>query len=546
MYTPHNNRYYLILLLCLMANTIVFSQAVLPHSQNKLVVIAHRGNHVDVPENTIASFKEAIKARADYVEVDLRTSKDGHLVVVHDATVDRTTGGKGRVADMTLAELRSLKVINGKQKPHQIPEFSEVLKACKGKINIYLDFKEADVTQTWKQIREAGMEKQVVVYLNKIPQYKQWREVAPQMPLMTTLIDEVKNSAQLNMFLGQVKIEVLDNIGDPEMVRTAAEKGVAVWLDVQNPSEGPDVWEEALAKGVHGLQTDHPAALIEFLNKKGWRNGVPATATLQTEKKKSGYITLKDVKYGDAAGSENLLDAYVPRNHTDSTRVIVYIHGGSWSRGDKSEFPEAFIEELVGGRGYAVVSVNYRLVKDGKDLFPAQIIDVDKALKFLSDKSKKYQYNGNEFVLMGGSAGAHLAMLYAYGHNTEKKIKGVIDLWGPTDLTDKMVRADGSDADDTVIRFLGEKDPNAQIAKDASPAYHLTKETGVPTILFHGGMDPLVHVSQAENLYKKLLSMDIPAQYELYPEDKHGMSAGSMVDVMEKMLVWLEKTYPAR
>ncbi|HEV7378910.1 MAG TPA: glycerophosphodiester phosphodiesterase family protein [Dyadobacter sp.] len=546
MYTPHNNRYYLILLLCLMANTIVFSQAVLPHSQNKLVVIAHRGNHVDVPENTIASFKEAIKARADYVEVDLRTSKDGHLVVVHDATVDRTTGGKGRVADMTLAELRSLKVINGKQKPHQIPEFSEVLKACKGKINIYLDFKEADVTQTWKQIREAGMEKQVVVYLNKIPQYKQWREVAPQMPLMTTLIEEVKNSAQLNMFLGQVKIEVLDNIGDPEMVRTAAEKGVAVWLDVQNPSEGPDVWEEALAKGVHGLQTDHPAALIKYLNKKDWRNGVPATATLHTEKKKSDYITLKDVKYGDAAGSENLLDAYVPRNHTDSTRVIVYIHGGSWSRGDKSEFPEAFIEELVGRRGYAVVSVNYRLVKDGKDLFPAQIMDVDKALKFLSDKSKKYQYNGNEFVLMGGSAGAHLAMLYAYGHNTEKKIKGVIDLWGPTDLTDKMVRADGSDADDTVIRFLGEKDPNAQIAKDASPAYHLTKETGVPTILFHGGMDPLVHVSQAENLYKKLLSMDIPAQYELYPEDKHGMSAGSMVDVMEKTLVWLEKTYPAR
>ncbi|REA59326.1 hypothetical protein DSL64_18570 [Dyadobacter luteus] len=545
MYTSINNRYYLLLFFCLI-NTSVFSQAVLPFSKNKLVVIAHRGNHVDVPENTIASFKEAIKAGADYVEVDLRTSKDGQLVVVHDATVDRTTDGKGRVADLTLAELRALKVLNGEKKSHRIPEFKEVLKVCKGEINIYLDFKEADVTQTWEQIRDAGMEKQVVVYLNKIPQYKQWRNVAPQMPLMTSLIDEVKNSAQLNIFLGQVKIEVLDNIASPDMVRTAGEKGVAVWLDVQNPSEGPDTWEEALAKGVHGLQTDHPAKLVAFLKDKGWRNAVPATAVLRTEKKKSGYITLKNIKYADAAGNENLLDAYVPRNHTDSTRVIVYIHGGSWSRGDKSEFPEAFIEELVGKRGYAVVSMNYRLVKDGKDLFPAQITDVEKALKFLTDKSKKYKYNGSEFVLMGGSAGAHLAMLYAYGHNTEKKVKGVVDLWGPTDLTDKTVRADGSDADNTVIRFLGEKDPNAQIAKDASPSYHLTKETGVPTILFHGGQDPLVHVSQAENLYKKLLSMGVPAQYELYPEDKHGMSAGSMVDVMEKMLVWLEKTYPAR
>lgn len=545
MYTSINNRYYLLLFFCLI-NTSVFSQAVLPFSKNKLVVIAHRGNHVDVPENTIASFKEAIKAGADYVEVDLRTSKDGQLVVVHDATVDRTTDGKGRVADLTLAELRALKVLNGEKKSHRIPEFKEVLKVCKGEINIYLDFKEADVTQTWEQIRDAGMEKQVVVYLNKIPQYKQWRNVAPQMPLMTSLIDEVKNSAQLNIFLGQVKIEVLDNIASPDMVRTAGEKGVAVWLDVQNPSEGPDTWEEALAKGVHGLQTDHPAKLVAFLKDKGWRNAVPATAVLRTEKKKSGCITLKNIKYADVAGNENLLDAYVPRNHTDSTRVIVYIHGGSWSRGDKSEFPEAFIEELVGKRGYAVVSMNYRMVKDGKDLFPAQITDVEKALKFLTDKSKKYKYNGNEFVLMGGSAGAHLAMLYAYGHNTEKKVKGVVDLWGPTDLTDKTVRADGSDADNTVVRFLGEKDPNAQIAKDASPSYHLTKETGVPTILFHGGRDPLVHVSQAENLYKKLLSLGVPAQYELYPEDKHGMSAGSMVDVMEKMLVWLEKTYPAR
>ena len=542
----NKNLFLFCFLICLTSKAIG-QDVPLPVTKHKLVVISHRGNHVDVPENTLASFTEAIKAGADYVEVDLRTTKDGHLVVMHDGTVDRTTNGSGKVSDLTLAEIKELKVFNKNKKTHRIPEFKEVLKECKNRINIYLDFKEADVALTFRQIQEAGMEKQVVVYLNKIPQYKAWRTVAPKMPLMTSLIGEVKNKEQLGLFLGQVNIEVLDNIGDREMVAVAENKGVAVWLDVQSQTEGPVSWKEALEKGVHGLQTDKPAELVAFLNANGWRDGMPTDKSVEVvAKKRPAYIELKDVKYGDAPGAENLLDAFVPRNHTDSTKVIVYMHGGSWSRGDKSEFPKSLLEELVEKRGYAVVSINYRLVKDGQNLFPAQIEDVKKALQFLTDKSKKYQYNGREFALMGGSAGAHLAMLYAYGYDTKKQVKTVVDLWGPTDLTDKMVRADGSDADNTVIKFLGVKDPLAQIAKDASPAYHLTKETGVPTILFHGGEDPLVHVSQAENLYKKLVSLEVPAQFERYPHDKHGMGPASAVDVFSKMILWLEKYYPAK
>jgi glycerophosphoryl diester phosphodiesterase len=521
--------------------------ASLPQAKHKLVVIAHRGNHVSAPENTLAAVKEAIKAEADYVEVDLRTTKDGKLVVMHDATVDRTTNGKGKVADLTLEELKALKVFNNNKKTHQVPEFNEVLKACKGKINIYLDFKEADVAETWKQISAAGMEKQVVVYINKIPQYKQWRNAAPEMPLMTSLFGEVKGKDQLNIFLGQVKIEVLDNVSDREMVKGAAESGVSVWLDVQNPKEGPESWKEALEKGVQGLQTDRPADLVAFLKESGWRDGVP-DKTISADPsavKKPAFITLKDVKYGSDPNGANTLDAFVPRNHNDSTKLVVYIHGGSWTAGDKSEFPRYLLDELVGKLGYAVVSINYRLVKDGKNLFPAQIEDVQNALEFLSKNGKKLHYDGNSFALMGGSAGAHLAMLYAYGHDVKKQVKTVVELWGPTDLTDKAVREDGTDADKTVIRFLGEKDPKAKIAMDASPTYFLTKETGVPTILFHGGEDPLVHVSQAENLYKKLQSLGIPSQFELYPKEKHGMSAAASVDVFGKMIDWLKKYYPA-
>lgn len=542
-------RYAMTLLIALLSifTGVAQTTPVLPISKNKLVVIAHRGNHVNVPENSLASYEEAIKSGADYVEIDLRTSKDGILMIHHDATVDRMTNGQGNVADKTWAELQSLQLKNPKADDptaYRIPEFREVLRLCKNRIHIYLDFKNADVAETWKQIQAEGMEKQIVVYLNKVPDYKKWRSVAPQMPLMTSLFDEVKNKDQLRYFLGQVKIEALDNIYDKEMVQAAQSEGVSVWLDVQSPSEGPEAWNNALQKGVNGIQTDQPEALVKYLTTNGWRNGLSQNAAPLP--KKPSYQSLLDVPYGDAEGKQNLLDAFYPDNHNSNTKLIVYIHGGSWSRGDKSEFPKQLIEELVGNRGYMVVSINYRLVKEGQNLFPAQIEDVKKALEFLSSKAKRYGFNGNEFALMGGSAGAHLAMLYAYKHDVKKQVKTVVNLWGPTDLTDKSIRPDGSDADNTVIRFLGTPDYKAQICVDASPLLHLTKETAVPTISFHGVEDPLVNVSQAENLHKKLQSLGALSQLELYPKEKHGMSASAAVDVFSKMVAWLEKQYPAK
>jgi glycerophosphoryl diester phosphodiesterase len=239
------------------------------------------------------------------------------------------------------------------------------------------------------------------------------------------------------------------------------------------------------------------------------------------------------------------MDAYLPSDYEDA-RVIVYLHGGGWTGGDKSEFPKALVEELVGKRKYIVVSMNYRLVKDGKNLFPAQVEDISKALKLISGNAKKYHYRANEFALMGGSAGAHLAMLYAYGYDGDHQIKTVVDFWGPTDLADKAVRADNPDADSKVVALLGVADPQAQICHDASPYYRVSKETGVPTILFHGGEDPLVHYTQAEKMYKKLLELGIPAEYDFYPHDKHGMAPASAVDVFTKTLAWLEKYYPAK
>lgn len=243
-------------------------KAPLPHSRHRFIVSAHRGSHLLLPENTLASTLGAIKAGVDYVEVDLRTTKDGFLVLSHDNTVDRMTDGKGKVSDLTLKQIKQLRVISPDstdKRVYRVPEFADLLKLCKGRINIYLDFKDADVPETYRQLVAAGMEKQVVVYLNKPGQYEAWRKAAPRMPLMRSVPDSIKTPAQLRDYLSRVQIEVLDNVYDTAGLAITRQFGVAVWVDVQTREEGPALWKETMEKGVQGMQTDHPEELMRYL-----------------------------------------------------------------------------------------------------------------------------------------------------------------------------------------------------------------------------------------------------------------------------------------
>lgn len=259
---------------------------------------------------------------------------------------------------------------------------------------------------------------------------------------------------------------------------------------------------------------------------------------LVTGVRAQNYRKLQNIAYSRDA-EENKFDAYLPNNY-ENAQVIVYLHGSGWTGGDKNELPAPLIEQLI-AQQYIVVSANYRLIKDGKNRFPTQMEDVKNLLNFLSANASKYNYNGNQFTLMGGSAGGHLAMLYAYGYDPEKKVKTVVDFWGPTDLTDQKLRAANPEANDKIVNLLGVSDPAAKIGFDASPYYRLTKNTGVPTLIFHGGKDPLVDVSQADKLYKKLQELGIPSQYEYYANEKHGMRGAAAMDVLVKTLAWLKK-----
>lgn len=243
----------------------------LPKSRHDLVVIAHRGSHLVKPENTIAAVEDAILLGADYVEIDLRTTLDGHLVLCHNEDVDKTTNGKGRIRDLKLAEVEQLLVNSKDGGVYKIPVFAEVLNACKNKINIYLDFKDADAEQAYREIKAAGMEKQILVYLNKASQYAAWKKTAPAMPLMTGLSENIRTKEDLEAFLGKISLQATDRLNDQNLLPALKENKVSVFLDVQNKQEGASQWQAAINKGVQGLQTDHPAALIQYLKDNNLR-----------------------------------------------------------------------------------------------------------------------------------------------------------------------------------------------------------------------------------------------------------------------------------
>jgi glycerophosphoryl diester phosphodiesterase len=139
-----------------------------------VMVIAHRGFSGDAPENTLAAFKKAIEVGSDMMEMDVHFSKDGQVVVIHDDHLERTTNGRGKVADHTLQELKKLDAGSWFGSPfsgEQIPTLQEVLELAKGNILVNIEIKNeylgpytiSDLAdRTLQEVQRKRMVKQVI------------------------------------------------------------------------------------------------------------------------------------------------------------------------------------------------------------------------------------------------------------------------------------------------------------------------------------------------------------------------------------------------
>jgi glycerophosphoryl diester phosphodiesterase len=225
--------------------------------------VAHRGASAERPENTLPAFELAIAQRADVVECDVRRTSDGVLLVLHDATVDRTTDGSGELRAMTAAQARALDAGDGER----IPELAEVLALVAGRSRVNLDLKEADIVDdAVALVREAGVEGGVT-YISFLPEvWQRLEELAPDAPVVH-LVDSAAGLASLAM--GDAGSEHLaTGVGVPfEIVNEGMVErmhrhgyGVFAWT-----VDDEDEMRRLIACDINGVVTNRPAALAEVI-----------------------------------------------------------------------------------------------------------------------------------------------------------------------------------------------------------------------------------------------------------------------------------------
>ncbi len=147
--------------------------------------IGHRGAAGHVLENTLGSIEKAIELNVDFVEIDLRLTRDGHVVVLHDATVDRTTRGHGRIKDLTLAQVKRIKTIDGQH----VPTLEEVLKLTDGRVGLMLELKIRGLAKPATEIVEGSGFSSPVIYASfnhkELSRVREWFPSATIMPLIS-------------------------------------------------------------------------------------------------------------------------------------------------------------------------------------------------------------------------------------------------------------------------------------------------------------------------------------------------------------------------
>jgi len=238
-----------------------------------VVAISHRGEHLHHPENTIPAFEEAIRVGADFIEVDVRTTADGKLVLSHDDSVNRCTNGAGEVRKMTFEEVERLDA-GIKSAPEfagtRVPTFDEVLKLAHGKIGVYVDLKSATSQAIVDALRKSDMIDRVVIYRGAIPQLKEIQQIEPRLKVMpeSRTVDNVKAAIE-SLHPKVIAFGASDFF--EEIIRLTKASGAAVYVDRMGKTDAPEGWQSAIDSGADGIQTDLPGPLVEYLRKQGFK-----------------------------------------------------------------------------------------------------------------------------------------------------------------------------------------------------------------------------------------------------------------------------------
>ncbi len=227
----------------------------------------------------------------------------------------------------------------------------------------------------------------------------------------------------------------------------------------------------------------------------------------------------KTFTYANCQDTNLTLDYYAAPTKGKRPCVVV-IHGGSWSSGDSKQLPE--LNTYLARAGYQVASINYRLAPRWKS--PAPVQDVAEALNYLHRHADELKIDTSQFVLLGRSAGAQVALLAAYTL-PNRGIKAVIDFYGPADMVwgysvpaSKLVM----DSRRVMANYLGGYYPQVPHNYAASSPIAFVNRQSVPALIIHGGNDVLVAYEHSSRLDNKLQQNAIPHYWLRLPWATHG------------------------
>lgn len=243
-----------------------------------VLVVAHRGGHLNVPENSLAAIDEAVEAGAHIVELDVRQTADGELVVIHDRTVNRTTTGRGAVDSMTWEEISVLPLThNGEATDYRTVTLRDALLHAKDRILVDLDFKIGTMEaaqQVYALVEELQMEEQVFFFLYDHYQLPALHALNPAIRIMP----RARTAEDLRRIVGWQLTDIIhidESFADDELLELLQRQGVRLWANTLgardsaarvSPASFGAFFENL--KFANIVQTDEPALLVEYLNQK--------------------------------------------------------------------------------------------------------------------------------------------------------------------------------------------------------------------------------------------------------------------------------------
>lgn len=239
----------------------------------------------------------------------------------------------------------------------------------------------------------------------------------------------------------------------------------------------------------------------------------------------AGYVAKLDVVYTKVNGWDGRADLYLNPNASKPSPVIINIHGGGWNKGTK---------ESQGGfntffkAGFAVANMEYRL--SGQAKAPAAVEDTRCMLIYLIKNAKELNIDPNKIVIMGGSAGGHLALMGGLLGNDHRfdtncpgvenvKVAAIIDKYGIADVWDWTYGPEHKSSSPKL--WLGDNVKNDDFIKSVSPINYVTKNSP-PIFIVHGDSDPTVPYQQSVDLYKKLQKLGVKSQFITVAGGVHG------------------------